>query len=306
MNSGTEQSNTFENHQDAAPAATTTREVSRLTSLTVGQIHNIVRRGLVSPRRGIGNRFEYSFQDIVVLRRIRDLTRQSVSMKQVLKNVAALQTQAKARKPLSAVNFQTVGSAVIVQEPNASWNPTTGQTYLDLYGRHQEQSASVTEFAPRAAESSDLAADLERRITEGELTSDDWFHIGVDLESIGELDRASKAYREAIRLDDSNYSAYINLGRLLQLNDKLPDAKKLYEKVLKFAPDSEEASYNLGTIFDTLDEFDKAIKYYRRAPNMSQAHHNLWRIYELLGDEVSARRHLKRSKELEKHWDGSS
>ena len=286
------------------PEVTTLRAAAKLTSLTERQIQNIINKGLVCPRRGAGNRYEFSFQDLLILRRISALSRNSVSMRKILKNISLLQASAS-MQPLSAVNIQTNGSEIVVQERNALWNPETGQTMLNFDAAEESTDANVHEIARKADESDFLAQDLERRIEQGGLASEDWYQIGVDLESLDDSERACNAYRQAIRLDESNVNAYLNLGRLLQLNDKLPDAKRLYEKALQVAPDSELASYNLGTIFDTLDEFELAIKYYRRAPNMAPAHNNLSRIYELLGDEVSARRHFKRSKELEDRFSGS-
>lgn len=282
---------------------TTLSVASKLTSLTEGQILNIVSKGLVNPGRGLRNRYEFSFQDLVILRRIKELSRRSISMRKILKNISALKSMGS-MQPLSAMNLQTSGSEVVVQERNALWNPESGQTLLDFEGNVDSTAANIQEIVQKVDESNRLVQDLERRIEQGGLNSEDWYQIGVDLESIDDSERACNAYRQAIRLDEANVNAYLNLGRLLQLNDKLPDAKRLYEKALQVVPDSELASYNLGTIFDTLDEFELAIKYYRQAPNMAPAHNNLSRIYELLGDEVSARRHFKRSKELDDRFSG--
>ncbi len=282
---------------------TTLSVASKLTSLTEGQILNIVSKGLVNPGRGLRNRYEFSFQDLVILRRIKELSRRSISMRKILKNISALKSMGS-MQPLSAMNLQTSGSEVVVQERNALWNPESGQTLLDFEGNVDSTAANIQEIVQKVDESNLLVQDLERRIEQGGLNSEDWYQIGVDLESIDDSERACNAYRQAIRLDEANVNAYLNLGRLLQLNDKLPDAKRLYEKALQVVPDSELASYNLGTIFDTLDEFELAIKYYRQAPNMAPAHNNLSRIYELLGDEVSARRHFKRSKELDDRFSG--
>lgn len=278
--------------------ATTTADAARLTSLTMRQIQLLARRAIVKPRRGARNRYEYSFQDIVVLRRIKEMLDQGMPLSKIVKGISALQALSP-RQPLSAVNVQSLGSEVVVRDRQTIWNPETGQTLLNFDGERRDEQENIREFPVREAELRSLLRELDQNLSKENLTSQDWFNIGMELESVKEPKRADRAYREAIRLDDANINAYLNLGRLLQLDEKLPEAKRLYEKALQLSPSSELASYNLGTIFDTLEEFDLAMEHYRNAPNMSQSHHNLARIFELLGDEVSAQRHFERSKELE-------
>lgn len=278
--------------------AITTAEAARLTSLTVHQIHYVVRKEIVKPQRGVRNRFEFSFQDIVVLRRIKRMLDRDVPMSRIVKGISAVQALSPLQ-PLSAVNVQSLGSEVVVHDRQTIWNPETGQTLLNFDSEKEEEKASIREFPVREAELRSLLRHLDQHLSKENLTSLDWFNIGMELESVKEPKRANRAYREAIRLDDKNINAYLNLGRLLQLDEKLPEAKRLYERVLQLSPSSELASYNLGTIFDTLEEFELAMEHYRNAPNMSQSHHNLARIFELLGDEVAAQRHLERSRELE-------
>lgn len=280
--------------------ATTTADAARLSSLSPSQVRHVARKGIVTPSRGPGNRYEFSFQDIVVLRRIKSMLDRDVSMAKILKGISALQALSPLQ-PISAINVQSLGSEIVVRDREAIWNPETGQTLLNFDSENPVNKGNIREFPVKEAGLRSLLKDLDRSLKKENLTSQDWFNIGMELESVKEPKRADRAYREAIRLDDTNTNAYLNLGRLLQLDEKLPDAKKLYEKALQLSPSSELASYNLGTIFDTLEEFELAMEHYRNAPNMSAAHHNLSRIFELLGDEVSAQRHLKRSKELEDH-----
>lgn len=278
--------------------AITTADAARLSSLTVRQVQHVASKGIVKPQRGPRNRLEFSFQDVVVLRRIKSMLDQGVPMSKILKGISAVQALSPPQ-PLSAVNVQPLGSEVVVRDRKAVWNPETGQTLLNFDRENEIDKGNISEFPAKEAELRSLLRNLDHHLSKENLTSQDWFNIGMELESIKEPKRAGRAYREAIRLDDTNISAYLNLGRLLQLEEKLPEAKQLYERVLQLSPSSELASYNLGTIFDTLEEFELAMEHYRNAPNMSQAHNNLSRIFDLIGDEVSAHRHFKRSKELE-------
>ena len=269
-----------------------TTAASQLTSLTPNQIRHIVRKGLITPQRNARGAFRFSFQDIVVLRRIGILLTESSSMSKVLKHMRALKTRLGPEQVLSGVNLRTVGSHIVVQERNAIWVADDGQVLLNFESEPTDSHGVIEEFRPRNMLRDAIHAD------ESVLTSDEWFLIGVELEKV-DTEQAIQAYGHAIRIDEENTDAYINLGRLLQLDDKLEDAKLLYERALEIEPENELANFNLGTIFDTLHELDKAIRYYLRADKMESAHHNLSRIFELTGDELAARRHLNRARELQ-------
>lgn len=277
---------------------TTTADAARLSSLTEAQVRHVARKGIVKPHRGSGNRYEFSFQDIIVLRRIKNMLDRSVPLAKILKGISAAHALSPVQ-PLSAINVQSLGSEIVIRDRQAIWNPETGQTLIDFDQEKEADKGKIQQFPVKEAGLRSLLRDLDHNLKKDNLTSQDWFNIGMELEAVKEPKRADRAYREAIRLDETNTNAYLNLGRLLQLDEKLPDAKRLYEKALQLSPSSELASYNLGTIFDTLEEYELAMEHYRNAPNMSAAHHNLSRIFEMLGDEVSAQQHLKKSKELE-------
>ena len=152
------------------------------------------------------------------------------------------------------------------------------------------------------AELADNVASLANRnlllAKEGdELSSDEWYNLGLDLEEV-DPDRAPEAYQRAIELSPGNADAHVNLGRLLQLKGNLKQAKRHYEKALDAVGNHQLAFYNLGTVFDELDQVEQAAEYYRRAPSVPDAHYNLARIFELKGDELAAQRHMKSYRKL--------
>jgi tetratricopeptide (TPR) repeat protein len=133
--------------------------------------------------------------------------------------------------------------------------------------------------------------------SDGQMSSDEWYNLGLDLEE-SDVARAPEAYRRAIEADPSNADAHVNAGRLQQLDGNLRNAKRHYELALRLAPEHQLANYNLGTLFDELDELVRAADYYRKAATIPDAHFNLARIAELSGDEMAARRHMRRYREL--------
>ena len=282
-------------------------KIERISGLTERQIQRVARLGLISPLKNLRDQSDQmAFQDVLTLRKIAQLISSHCSFASVLRQLGDIHASKAPDQPLSALNVTTIGPYLIILVDGIYQHVSSGQTFLNFDMDAEGERSNVLQFPlhsdtpPTHSFAAILSeTELGRILDNDELTSDDWFNLGIQFETLNENVRARSAYRNAIGLDENNIDAYINLGRLLQLDDKFRDAKKLYEKVLQVRPESELANYNLGTLFDMLDEFDLAVRYYQRAPNMAMAHHNLARIYELLGNEVKAARHLSIKHELE-------
>ena len=104
--------------------------------------------------------------------------------------------------------------------------------------------------------------------------------------------------RDRINLDPENADAHVNLGRLCQLRGDLKSAKRHYQRALETTSSHQLAYYNMGTVFDELDEIDLAVKFYRKALSVADAHYNLARIHEIRGDRLSSLRHLRQYRRL--------
>ncbi len=282
--------------------------IERISGLTARQIQAVARRGLINPFKKEHNKpIQVSFQDILVLRRIGQLISSQCSFRSILTQLCDVMASFNSRQSLTSFDVTSIGPYLVVKKDGYYQHITSGQTFFNFDVDCDSTHSNVLQFRLNSEPppSQSFAAtlqdsELERILESDELTSDDWFNLGIQFESFNEVPRARNAYRNAIGLDENNIDAYINLGRLLQLDDKYRDAKKLYEKVLDIRPENELANYNLGTLFDMLDEYELAVRYYLRAPNMAMAHHNLARIYDHLGNEVKAARHTSRKLELER------
>ena len=281
--------------------------IERVCGLTERQIQSVIRCGIMSPTTNDRNaRYTFSFQQILVLRKIGQWISAQCSFRSILTQLHDIVAYYQPTHSLSALAVTTIGPYLVVKDSGCYWHVTSGQAFLDFDTPNDGSLSNVLQFPSNSKPTSTLASlidlpedELKRILTNDELTSDDWFNLGIQFESMNETARARSAYRNAIGLDEDNIDAYINLGRLLQLDDKYRDAKKLYEKVLQLRPDNQLANYNLGTLFDMLDEIEIAVRYYQRASNIAMAHHNLARIYEHLGNDVKAARHLSLKHELE-------
>lgn len=265
-----------------------TSDVSDLIGFSPNQLRHYARRGLLEPERGTRGEYQFSFQDIVLLRAIKRLLSDQVSPRRALRILLKLKQDPEHFESLSAIKLFVEGREVVAQQAQALWDAESGQGVFDF------SAASPARVVARMVDGN-VPADGD--IIIGELDSDDWYNLGLDLEE-GDPARAIEAYRHALQLDPGNIDAYVNLGRLYQLGANIRSAKRCYEIALRQAPDHQLALYNLGTLFDELDELDMAIEQYRRALLVPDAHYNLARIHEMRGDELSARRHLRSYHEL--------
>jgi tetratricopeptide (TPR) repeat protein len=258
-----------------------TSEVSDLLGLKPHQIRRCVRNALVSPDRGQRGEFRFDFQDVVLLRTVKQLLESHVSSRRAARCLLKVRDRLPGAKSLSGVRVFAQDNAVVVSEQNRVWDAESGQVRLDF-----QQDASVCRVAQLESEALIVLREVDA------WDSDAWYNLGLDLEEL-DPERAPEAYLRAIELNPRNADAYVNLGRLQQLGGDIASAQRNYEFALGLSTDHQLALYNLGTVFDEIDEIDRALEYYRRARTVPDAHYNLARICELRGDELSARRHLR-------------
>jgi tetratricopeptide (TPR) repeat protein len=258
-----------------------TSEVADLLGLKPHQIRRCVRNALVSPDRGLRGEFRFGFQDVVLLRTVKQLLEAQVSSRRAARCLLKVRDRLTDSRALSGVRVYAEGNAVMVSEDRCLWDAETGQAWLDFH--RDEAVCRVTSL------------DSEALIVLREIDawdSDAWYNFGLDLEEIDPV-RAPEAYERAIELNPRNVDAYVNLGRLQQLAGDLTRAQDNYERALELDAEHQLALYNLGTVYDEQGDLDVALDFYARARKVPDAHYNLARISELRGDELSARRHIR-------------
>ncbi len=262
----------------------TTREVAEVLGVTPHQVRSYARAVLLSPSRGPGNAYRFSFQDIILLRAARELRAWSISAQKVGRALRRLREQLPEGRPLSGVRIAALGDDVVVRDQGEVWEPETGQMSFDF--SVGELAAKVEPFAGRMAR--------ERARVE-EMSADDWYDLGWDLEAVS-LSEAKGAYRRALELRPNHAEAHLNIGRLLHEEGKLDEAETAYRLALDGSPGSALALFNLGVALEDRGREEEAAEAYleavERDPRLASAHFNLARLCERRGDERGAFRHL--------------
>ncbi len=265
----------------------TTSEVSDLIGLKPAQVRHFVRRSLLAPRRGERGEYRFDFQDVVLLRTAKNLLESRVSSRRALRALLKIRSDLSGGRDLASVRIFADGSHVLVRESNRLWEVETGQSHFDFDAAAPDRQIATIGTARNVIVAREPSV----------LDSDDWYNLGLDLEDANSP-RAIDAYARAIELNPRNADAHVNLGRLLQLRGDVKRARRHYQRALDLVPNHQLAMYNLGTVFDELNELQSAAEHYLRAPAVPDAHYNLSRIFEILGDELAARRHMRHYRQM--------
>ena len=269
----------------------TTRDVAKLLGLSEPQVRSHARVGYLSPDRGPRNAYRFSFQDLVLLRAAKALSEARIPQRRIRRALRALARELPVGRSLSGLRISSEGDRIVVRDGDESWNPESGQLLLDFH---------VVDLAGRAAPIARREARRARRSNEP-LTAEQWYSLGVDLESAAPED-ARDAYTRAVALDPRHASARVNLGRWLQEDGHPELAITEYRAALASQPRHPTAAFNLGTALEELGRRAEAIEAYRRAlkadGEFADAHFNLARLYEQAGRRAAALRHLKAYKLL--------
>ena len=263
-----------------------TQEVSDLIELKASTIREFARTGILDPSRAHKNHYRFGFQDIVVLRTAKELMEAGISRAKINKALFKLKIQLPSDRSLTSLRIGCDGGSVVIRSQDQLYDPDSGQIHMNF---------SVADLAGSVAPLAKKAA--ERAQKDENMSSDDWFDLGVDLEAVSP-DDAPAAYMRALELDPSHSDAHVNIGRLLQEAGQLESAEEHYQEALAAEEDNMLAAFNLGTLYEDMGRIEEAISVYKRAGNLADAHYNLSRLYELVGQHGAALEHLKAYRNL--------
>ena len=263
-----------------------TRDVAELLEIPPEVIRDIARAGILEPARTAGNHYRFDFQDIIILRTAKELLQSGVKRAQINNALFRLKSKLPSNRPLTSMRISGDGGAVVIQEEDQVYNPDSGQLHFNF--TVADLAGTVAPLAKQAAEEAEQS---------DHLTSDDWFDLGVDLEAVSPED-APAAYLRALELDPYHSDAHVNIGRLMQEAGENEAAEEHYNQALTAEPDNVLAAFNLGTLFEDMGRLEDAISAYKRASNLADAHYNLSRLYELVGEHTQALKHLKAYRNL--------
>ena len=268
-----------------------TRQVAHVLGLPASRIHAWARRGLIAPERGPDGAFVFSFQDLSLLRRVRELLDADVPPRRVREALDAIREVLPVGRPLSAVDVSAVGRRVLVRDRDSMWEPNSGQTELDFEG---DSEPGTTPIETGATTIESMTTPLEPGPPMAP-TADDLYDAALDLEAERPRE-AIDAYRAVIGVEPGHVEAHLNLGRILHEAGATEEAERHYRTALASDEGNASAWYNLGVVLQDENRTGEARRAYERAveldPELAAAHFNLSRLLEADGLSADALGHL--------------
>ena len=178
-----------------------TSEVSDLLGLKPHQIRRCVRNALVTPGRGLRGEFRFGFQDVVLLRTVKQLLESSVSSRRAARCLLKVRDRLPGAKSLSGVRVFAQGRAVVVSEESRVWEAESGQVWLDF----QDQEA-VCHVTQPDSESLIVLREVDT------LDSDAWDNLGLVLYRTRRYAEAREAFAKEIAASPNSADGHYNLG----------------------------------------------------------------------------------------------
>lgn len=102
---------------------------------------------------------------------------------------------------------------------------------------------------------------FENAINLNRFCADAYFEKALILENQNP-DLAEQAYRDVLRIDTKNISAFNNLGALLYRQNRVMEALEMYRNVFIIKPDDVSAAFNLAIALEDMNDYEEAAGLY--------------------------------------------
>lgn len=250
----------------------TRRDVLRILRIHAQQLRAWERAGIIVPAE------TYSFQDLVQLRKLRDLRAMRLSASNIRDSIQAMQQASGMTNPLLEAGTARDGSRVVFRYSGALVDPIGGQLLFDF-----DHGAGVAR------------EDGHRFRREASPQTPAAFLEAVQCEEAGSVDEAIALYEAILEQSPQHAPSAINLGTIYYHRKDYARAEQLYRGATVADPNYALAFFDLGNVLDELQRMPEAIEAYEAAirlvPRYADAHYNLALAYERQGERRKALRH---------------
>jgi tetratricopeptide (TPR) repeat protein len=251
-------------------------DVLRILRLPIKQLVAWEKAGLI-----VGAQ-EYSFDELVQLRMLRDLAATRISVKSIRRSVDAMQKVSGMTNPLLESAAVRQGSRVAFRQWGALVDPMTRQMAFDF---ELKPCAGMVVVRASGYEPGYVAAEMQ-----------EMFLRAVRLEEIpGRLGEAKAVYETILEMQAGHAAAAINLGTIHYNERDFDGAERLYRRATEADPEYALAFFDLGNVLDEQQRLTDAIAAYERAlslvPQYADAHYNLALAFERMKEPRKALRH---------------
>ena len=252
-------------------------ELLRILRLVPRQLQTWEKAGLVAATD------EYSFFDLVQIKKVRDLCAQRVRPAVIRQSLEAMQKQvAGMENPLLEAGAYRSGRRIAFRHEGRLVEPIAGQFVFDF---SSEEAKVVT--SPRHEGPELVVTDVA-----------DLFARGIALEeSPATQQEAINTYLKVLEIDPAHAAANINLGTLYYNRQEYGAAERHYRAAIEIDPRYALAYFDLGNVLDETGRVEEAISTYKAAiqlaPTYADAHYNIALAYEKMRAPRKALQHWR-------------
>jgi tetratricopeptide (TPR) repeat protein len=122
------------------------------------------------------------------------------------------------------------------------------------------------------------------------------YNLGIMYANAGELEKAARSYREALKIDGLFYMAKVNLAMVCTQQGKNDEAEKLLREVLVENPGVAEINYSLALLMAEMGRYDESRRFFLKAaelmPEQTRIIYNLGLLENSLGNTAAAEGYL--------------
>lgn len=254
-------------------------DLLRILRLAPRQLQTWEKAGLVTSTD------DYSFFDLVQIKKVRDLCAQRVRPAVIRQSLEAMQKQvAGMENPLLEAGAYQSGRRVAFRHQGRLVEPIAGQFMFDFSASTEE--GRVVNSPPRNGP--------ELVVTDVA----DLFARGIALEeSPSTQSEAITTYLKVLEMDPIHAAAHINLGTLYYNRQEYGLAEMHYRSAIQIDPRYALAYFDLGNVLDETGRVAEAINTYKTAiqlaPTYADAHYNIALAYEKIREPRKALQHWR-------------
>jgi len=250
------------------------QDVLRILRIHARQLQAWERAGLVAFAEN------YGFEDLVQLRKLRDLCATRLSAASIRASVNAMQAVSGMANPLLEAGATRKGSRLVFRHSGAVMEPIARQFVFDFEARQQRANVESFRLSPaqadswiseefmeavhceEAAKAREAAILYESILDRNPRHAPSAINLGTILYNQGEFTRAEQMYRQAVDSDPNYALAYFDLGNVLDELQRLPEAVEAYRTAIRLVPKYADAHYNLALAWERLNERRRALRHW--------------------------------------------
>ncbi|MGB7189082.1 MAG: tetratricopeptide repeat protein [Acidobacteriaceae bacterium] len=250
------------------------QDVLRILRIHARQLQAWERAGLVAFSEN------YGFEDLVQLRKLRDLCATRLSAASIQASVSAMRAVSGMANPLLEASTARKGSRLVFRHSGAVMEPIARQFVFDFEARQQPANVELFRLSPtqtdswiseefmeavhceEATKTREAAVLYESILARNPRHAPSAINLGTILYNQGEFPRAEQMYRQAVDSDPNYALAYFDLGNVLDELQRLPEAVEAYRTAIRLVPKYADAHYNLALAWERLDQRRRALRHW--------------------------------------------